>query len=344
VPSSAFHPQGPVLTETPRDPDSHPRGAVTSTPERSPEPRSRTRSRRPFNAQVWRPWLLLVPTFGILGLLLLLPLARVVVLSFQDFGLRNLILGNAPFIGFDNYVELFQDPLLWKTVLPNTVVFAAVCVVLTVVVGTLVALLLARLGPWTRGVVTSAIMVAWAVPAVTGTYVWVFVFDSRSGVVMRMLDSLGLADPDTTNWFDDRLSFYAIATLNVVHHGFPFVAITVLAGLVTQPQETLEAATIDGANSWQRFWYVTVPLLKPIFAVVTILSTIWDFKVFAQIYLMPGGNGTNRDVLNLGTWSYVTALSQNRYGLGSAIAVMLTVVLMVITAFYLRTVFKQDEL
>ena len=101
---------------------------------------------------------------------------------------------------------------------------------------------------------------------------------------------------------------------------------------------------MDGANSWQRFWHITVPLLKPVFAVVTILSTIWDFKVFAQIYLMPGGNGTNREVLNLGTWSYVTALSQNRYGLGSAIAVMLTVVLMVITAFYLRTVFRHEEL
>jgi N,N'-diacetylchitobiose transport system permease protein len=297
-----------------------------------------------MNAQVWRPWLLLTPTLVVLGLLLLWPLVRVGVLSFQDFQLRNLIQGDAPYIGFGNYSELLHDPLLWHVVLPNTVVFALVCVVLTVVVGTLVALLLARLGPWTRAIVTSAIMVAWAVPAVTGTYVWIFLFDSRSGAVMRLFDTLGLADPDTTNWFNDRLSFYAIATLNVVHHGFPFVAITILAGLVTLPQETLEAATIDGANGWRRFRYITLPLLKPIFAVVTILSTIWDFKVFAQIYLMPGGNGTNRDVLNLGTWSYVTALSQNRYGLGAAIAVMLTIVLMIITAFYLRTVFKQEEL
>jgi N,N'-diacetylchitobiose transport system permease protein len=344
VPTQPSHRQGPVLTETPPDPDSHPRTAVTSTPGRSSGPGSRTRSRRPLNAQVWRPWLLLAPTFVVLGLLLFWPLVRVAVLSFQDFQLRNLIQGNAPFIGFGNYSELLHDPLLWHKVLPNTVVFAAVCVVLTVVVGTLVALLLARLGPWTRGLVTSAIMVAWAVPAVTGTYVWIFLFDSRSGAVMRLLDSLGLADPDTTNWFDDRLSFYVIATLNVVHHGFPFVAVTMLAGLVTLPQDTMEAATIDGAGAWRRFWYVTVPLLRPVFAVVTILSTIWDFKVFTQIFLMPGGNGTNRDVLNLGTWSYVTALSQNLYGLGAAIAVMLTLVLMVITAVYLRTMFRQEEL
>ena len=297
-----------------------------------------------MNAQVWRPWLLLLPALGWMGVLLLFPLYRVVVLSFQDFGLRELVLGQAPWIGFGNFSEIVHDPLLWRTVLPNTVVFAAVNVVLTVVAGTLVALLLARLGPWMRGIVTSAIMVAWAVPAVTGTYVWVYLFDPETGPVMKAFDALGLVDPSTTNWFTERLPFYSIATLNVVHHGFPFVAITVLAGLMTLPQETLEAATIDGAGAWRRFWYITVPLLKPVFAVVTILSTIWDFKVFTQIYLMPGGNGTNRDVLNLGTWSYVSALAQNRYGYGAAIAVLLTLVLLLITAVYLRVLFRQEEL
>jgi N,N'-diacetylchitobiose transport system permease protein len=288
--------------------------------------------------------LLLTPAIVILGGLLIWPLGRVLLLSFRDYGLRNLVLGGAPWIGFGNYRELLRDSLLWHVVLPNTIVFAAATVSLTVVVGTLVALLLARLGPWTRGLVTTAIMVAWAVPAITGTYVWVFLFDAGDGAVMRALGAVGLIDPQTTNWFTERFAFYAIATLNVVNHGFPFVAITVLAGLMTLPRELFEAAEMDGANAWQRFRHITVPLLRPIFAVVTILSTIWDFKVFAQIYLMPGGNGTNRDVLNLGTWSYITALGQNRYGLGAAIAVVLTVVLLVITAFYLRVVFKQEEL
>jgi N,N'-diacetylchitobiose transport system permease protein len=287
---------------------------------------------------------LIAPALAVLGGLLLYPLYRVVWLSFQDFGLRELVTGETDWIGFANFGELLSEPLLWETVLPNTVVFAVVNVALTVTVGTLVALLLARLGPWTRGIATSAIMVAWAVPAVTGTYVWVFLFDARSGAVMRALGSLGLIDPETTNWFTERLPFFGIATLNVVHHGFPFVAITVLAGLMTLPEDVMEAAIVDGASAWQRFWLITVPLLKPIFAVVTILSTIWDFKVFTQIYLMPGGDGANRDVLNLGTWSYVSSFAQNRYGLGSAIAVMLTLVLLLITMFYLRVLFRQDEI
>lgn len=291
-----------------------------------------------------RPWLLLAPALAVLALLLLYPLARVGALSFQDYGLRQVVTGESSWTGLENYRTLLGDEFLWRTALPNTVVFAVVNVALTVVVGTLVALLLFRLGPVARTALTTAVMAAWAVPAVTGTYVWIFVFDPSDGIAVRAADALGLVDAGTTNWFTDRLSFFAIVTLNVVHHGFPFVALTVLAGLMTVPREVVEAAVIDGAGAWRRFWSITVPTLKPVFAVVTILSTIWDFKVFTQVYLMPGGDGGNREVLNMGTWSYVQSFAQNRFGLGSAIAVMLTLVLLAITALYLRLLFKDDEL
>lgn len=317
-------------------------------PPAPPAPPGRRRGvpRRPGShakATKRRPWLLLAPTLAVLGVLLLYPMLRVVLLSMQDFGLRELVRGDADFVFLDNFRSVLTNPLLWKVALPNTVVFALVCVVLTVVVGTLVALLLAQLAGWARVLVTTAVMAAWAVPAVTGTYVWIYLFDARNGFLTQLLADAGFIDLATTNLFGDRFWFYAIATLNVVHHGFPFVAVTVLAGLMTVPKELHEAAAIDGAGPWKRFWHVTVPLLKPVFAIVTILSTIWDFKVFTQIYLMPGGDGANREVLNLGTWSYVTAMSQNRFGLGAAIAVLLTVVLMAITVIYLRTVFKEEE-
>lgn len=312
------------------------------TQERSPSPARGSGGGRLTPG--WLPWLLQAPALLVLGGLLVYPLLWVVTLAFQDFNLRELRTGGFHWSGWENFREILGDPTLWQVALPNTVVFAAVNVALTVVVGTLVAMLLLRLGPWLRGVLTGAIMVAWAMPAVTGTYVWVYIFDTSDGMVMRLLSSVGLADPDTTNWFTDRAAFFGIATLNVVHHGFPFVAITVLAGLLTVPKEVLESAEMDGAGAWRRFWHITFPLMKPVFAVVVVLSTIWDFKVFTQIYLMPGGSGTNREVLNLGTWSYVTALSQNRYGSGAAIAVVLTLLLLVITLVYLRTLFKQEEL
>lgn len=291
-----------------------------------------------------RPWLLLAPALVVMAALLLWPMVQVVVLSFQSYGLRELNRGTTNFNGGDNYSAVLGNPDLWRVVLPNTVGFAIVTVALTVLVGTLVALLLAKLTPLFRGLLTTAIMVAWAVPAVTGTYVWIFLFTPPDGPALQFLDWMGLVDATSANPFANRYAFYAIAAANVVHHGFPFVALTVLAGLMTVPKELTEAAIMDGASAWRRFRSVTFPMLRPIFAVVTVLSTIWDFKVFTQIYLMPGGNGVFRDVLNLGTWSYTESFAQNKYGLGAAIAVLLTLLLLVITLGYLRLLFKEEEL
>ncbi|CAM3598188.1 carbohydrate ABC transporter permease [Occultella aeris] len=300
--------------------------------------------RRAARRRAVRPWVLLAPTLVVLAVLLLWPLVRVVDLSFQDFGLRELVSGESNYIGWANYAAILGDSYLWTVVLPNTVGFAACCVVLTVGLGTLVALFLNILGTFWKTVCSTAIMVAWAVPAVTGTYVWIWLFDPLNGLVASVLAGLGIIEPGTVNWYTDRLGFYAIATLNVVHHGFPFVAITVLAGLLTVPKELYEAATMDGAGAWRRFWQITAPMLKPVFAVVTILSTIWDFKVFTQIYLMPGGNGGNAEVFNLGVWSYIQSFAQGKYGMGSAIAVLLTGILLVITVVYMRTLFKEEDL
>ncbi|SLM91544.1 hypothetical protein FM110_06715 [Brachybacterium nesterenkovii] len=290
------------------------------------------------------PWLLLAPALIVLTVLLLLPLLRVLNLSLQDYELKNLIRGESNYVGLDNYVHVLSDPFLWTTVLPNTVGFAIVCVVLTMVVGTAVAVFLNALSPLWRGVCTTAIMVAWAVPALTGTYVFVWLFDPLNGLVASALGSAGVLEPGSFNWFTSRLAFYAIATINVVYHGFPFVAVTVLAGLMTVPRELYEAAEMDGAGPWRRFVSVTVPALRPIFAVCIILSTIWDFKVFTQIYLMPGGDGANRSVMNLGVWSYTESFSQGEYGMGSTIAVLLTLVLLLISVVYIRFLLKEDEL
>ncbi|WP_017627217.1 carbohydrate ABC transporter permease [Nocardiopsis chromatogenes] len=320
---------------------------ATTTPGRpsaaAPPPRPRpllTRRRR----RALLPWALLAPGLAVLGGLLLYPLGRVLWLSVQDYGLDNILSGETDYNGLDNYAELLSDGYLWRVALPNTAVFAVVAVGATVAFGTLVALLLASLRPLARTAVISCIMIAWAMPAVTGTYVWVWIFEVDRGIVRQGLEAAGALGPEGLNWFADRLFFYGIVTLNIVHHGFPFVAVTVLAGLLTVPRELYEAALIDGAGAWQRFRHVTLPVLRPVFAVVTILSTIWDFKVFAQVFLMPGGDGANREVLNLGVWSYLQGIVQRDYGSGAAVAVLLTLLLLAITLVYLRSLFRDEEL
>ncbi|GAA1351119.1 carbohydrate ABC transporter permease [Streptomyces beijiangensis] len=318
------------------------RPAVGGGREAGPRTASEAARRRKQLTAVTRPWLLLAPALVVLAALLLWPLVQVGKLSLQDYEVK-FGGGVGTWTGFDHYKDLLSSPLLWKTVLPNTVFFAVACVGLTVVLGTLVALLLNRLGTVWRFICSTAIMAAWAMPAVTGTYVWIWLFQPEDGMFSKIAGGLGLIDPETTNWFTERLPFYAIATLNVVHHGFPFVAITVFAGLLTIPKELYEAGMLDGASAWQRFWNITVPTIKPVFLVVTILSTIWDFKVFTQIYIMPGGSGSNEDVYNLGVFSYNQAFAQNDYGTGSAAAILLTVLLLAITVVYIRTLFKQGE-
>ncbi|CAM3957364.1 carbohydrate ABC transporter permease [Helcobacillus massiliensis] len=304
--------------------------------------------RRPSRAARLRralpPWLLLAPALITLGVLLLWPMIRVADLSLQKFRLRHLLRGEREYIVLENYQKILTDDHLWLTVLPNTIGFAAVCVAATMLVGTVVALFLNTLStPW-RIICTTAIMVAWAVPALTGTYIFVWLFDPHSGFVAGVLEWLGLLEADTVNWWNNRWAFYGIAALNVVYHGFPFIAVTILAGLMTVPKELYEAARVDGAGAWRRFASVTVPTMRPIFAVCLILSTIWDFKVFTQIYLMPGGDGSNRSVMNLGVWSYTEAAGQGHYGMGAAIAVLLTALLLVISVVYLRTLLKEDDL
>ncbi|MFC7306442.1 carbohydrate ABC transporter permease [Streptomyces monticola] len=299
-------------------------------------------ARRRRLTELGRPWLLLAPALVVLAGLLLWPLVQVGKLSLQDYEVK-FGGGVGTFTGLDHYTDLLTSELLWKTVLPNTVFFAFACVGLTIALGTLVALLLNRLGATWRLICSVAILAAWAMPAVTGTYVWIWLFQPQDGLFSQLAAGAGLIDPETTNWFTERLPFYAIATVNVVHHGFPFVAITVLAGLLTIPKELYEAGMIDGANAWQRFWKITVPTIKPVFLVVTILSTIWDFKVFTQVFVMPGGNGSNPDVYNLGVFSYIEAFAKNDYGTGAAAAVLLTLLLLVITIVYIRTLFRQGE-
>ena len=224
--------------------------------------------------------------------------------------------------------------------LRNTVVFALANVVLTMILGTLVGLLMHRLRPKMSTFVGTCVMFAWATPALTGAVVWKWIFDDTSGLVTWLFNALpdglsnalfGRADWTGYGWFNDPLMFFAILTLVIVWHSFPFIAVSVLAGLKSVPSELHEAARVDGAGPWRTFWSVTFPLLRPVFGILVVLSTIWDFKVFTQYYVLAGGT-QDRPTYLLGVYSYVTAFSPPpKYGLGAAIAVVLTLILLLVT-------------
>jgi N,N'-diacetylchitobiose transport system permease protein len=119
--------------------------------------------------------------------------------------------------------------------------------------------------------------------------------------------------------------------------------VTLYAGIEAIPKSTLEAASIDGASTWRTFWRIMVPILRPLLAIVVIQSIIWDFKVFTQIYVMTTGGGIAGQNLTLNVWAYQQAFAASEYGLGSAIGVVMMLILLVVTVLYLRTLRRSGE-
>ena len=296
------------------------------------------------------PYLLLAPALAGVSWLIVWPTIQVGLFSFQNYGILQ-VAGVAPaqWVGLANFNITFSDPEFWLS-LRNSCVFAAVVVPLTLVTGTCVGLLLNRLGRRMSVLVSTTTLLAWATPTVAATVIFYWLFNPDGGVVDWALARLpgwlggGAATWAGFNWMTSALPVYTVATLLLVWQGFPFIAVSVLAGLKTVPADLYEAARVDGATSWRVFWKITYPLLKPIFLVLLLLSVIWDFGVFTQLYILTG-SGANLDEYNLGIYVYQRAFSTPpSYGLGGALALVLTAILLIITVGYVRASIKQGAL
>ncbi|MCX2184859.1 sugar ABC transporter permease [Streptomyces sp. SKN60] len=310
---------------------------VTRTAKEAQAPPRRTaRRRRGGSARTpWTPWLYLLPALVVLGGLLVYPVYQLGLISFLEYTQAQ-VSGGQPttFQGLGNYQALFGDPQFWQVLLA-TVLFAAACVVTTLAVGCALAVLLTRIRALPRLALLLAALGAWATPAITGSTVWVFLFDPDYGPVNRVL---GL---DDFSWTYGRYSAFALVLMEVVWCSFPFVMVTVYAGIKAVPAEVLEAAALDGASQWRIWRSVTAPMLRPILVVVTIQSIIWDFKVFTQIYVMTGGGGIAGQNLVLNVYAYQKAFASSQYSLGSAIGVVMLLILLAVTLVYLRLLRRQ---
>jgi N,N'-diacetylchitobiose transport system permease protein len=287
------------------------------------------------------PVLMLLPALVIVVGLVGYPLVRTIYLSFTDTGLGNLIYGGSQWVGLENFKQVFSDDHL-RTSLVNTVVFGSACVIGTMALGFAAALLLnQRL----RGHVffAIAVMLPWAVPALAASAIWKWLFDSRYGAVNYVLVHLGFDSFRDYAWFAGRFSACVAIFVTVVWQSFPFIALALLAGLQTLPQETLQAAAVDGAGPFQRFRLVTLPLLRPIVAVLIVFSTIWDFKIFDQIYVMAAGV-PDRSADTAAVAAYREGFALSHYGLGSAVAVVLFVILLVFSILYVRLIGREGEI
>jgi N,N'-diacetylchitobiose transport system permease protein len=287
------------------------------------------------------PYGLVVPSVLLLLGLLGYPLYVLVRTSFQQLDLRQLIRRQTVWTGLDNYRTILTDPEFWAVTV-RTLVFAAVCVALTIGLGTLVALLMRRVGRGMRLLVSAGLLLAWATPPVSAATVFKWLFNSEYGVVNWALTMLTPTDWTGHGWFDSQLSAFSVIILCVVWQAIPFVALTLYAGLTTVPDEVLEAARIDGAGAWRAFWSVTAPMLKPVFLILTSLSVIWDLKVFTQVYVLTRG-GPDRSTLLINLYTYTLGFGASRFGLASAAAVIMVLLTLLVTVWYVRSMLRVTE-
>ncbi|MGW9044979.1 carbohydrate ABC transporter permease [Streptomyces lydicus] len=287
------------------------------------------------------PYLLLLPALLATAVFLGWPMVRNLLLSFQNLNMKELIQHLTDWRGTGNYQEILGSEQFWR-VTSRTVVFTAVNVVLIMVLGVLIGLLLARLGTTMRLVLSAALVLAWAMPVIAATTVFQWLFDSRYGVVNWVLDRLGGHSMAHYDWVGSQLSTFFVITVLIVWQSLPFVALNLYAATTTIPKELYEAARMDGAGSWKVFTSVTFPFLKPFFLATTFLEVIWVFKAFPQIFAINQG-GPDRLTETLPIYAFTEGVGNLHFGMGAAISLLTIVVLLAMTAYYLRLTFKQEQ-
>ncbi len=282
------------------------------------------------------------PSVVLLSVVLIFPLAYAVYLSFSRVRVGELRRGFPyPFYGLENYSRLFEDDLFWLA-LGHTFIFAFIVVVVEVVLGLGVALLINNRKLWLSRASRFLVLLPYGVPPIANGLVWIYIYNFKLGFLNRFLSSLGVID-EYIDWTGNPdTALYAI-TVPYIWRTLPFAVLLFHAALQGLSRDYYEAAQVDGAGYWRSFFHVTLPLLRPVLAVVVILRTSFAFLVFDEVLaLTQGGPG---DATWVATWfAYKKAFAPPfNIGLGSASANVLAIVIGVLAVLYVRYLYRRVD-
>ena len=271
---------------------------------------------------------LLAPTVLLLGVFIAYPFVMGVWLS-----LTNTSVGNVgEFVGIKNFVKAWNDSI-FQTAFKNTFVYTFWATIFKLAMGMWLALLLNRNFRGKR-LVRASMLLPFIVPTVLSTFAWRWMFDPTFSVLNWLLYRTGFIVTKLPFLSDGVYALWCAIVVNT-WRGMPFFAITLLAGLQTINPDLHEAASLDGANGWKRFWYVTWPLLKPVTLVVVVFSVIQTFSDFQLIYVLTGGGPANSTHL-LATYAYQIGVATGLLGEGAAISLCMLPVLFIVVWLQLR--------
>jgi multiple sugar transport system permease protein len=269
-------------------------------------------------------WMLCAPAVIAMLLVTAYPILYAFVLSLQDIDLRFPDEGG--FVGLQNYVDILTSSLWWTDVF-NTAFITVISVSIEFVLGFAIALVMHR-AIFGRGAVRTSVLIPYGIVTVVAAFAWFFAFDPGTGFV----NQLPLIAEDK-QWFGDRFSAFAVIIAAEVWKTTPFIALLLLAGLTTIDGGLYEAAKVDGANAIQRFFRITLPLMKPAILVALLFRTLDAFRVFDSIFIMTRGSVDTESVSILG---YNQLISRLNLGLGSAVSVLIFLLVLLIAFLFVK--------
>ncbi|MBI0376500.1 sugar ABC transporter permease [Streptomyces albiflaviniger] len=298
---------------------------------------SRTTPRRRAHSRHWTAWGFLAPVTLYLILFYAYPLYRNLDLSLRDYTVRSFVHGGAPFTGLANYQTLFDDPT-FAPALAHTVMFTAVCLFFQYAIGLALAVFFNqhfRLSATLRAL----FLVPWLLPLVVSASTWSWMLNSDSGIVNAVLNAVGV---DSVNWLTSPSWSLTSVIIANIWIGVPFNLVVLHSGLQSIPSSLYEAAALDGAGAWRRFWSITLPLLRPVSAITLLLGLIYTLKVFDIIWIMSKGGPADSST-TFATWSYRLGFGNlvPAFGPGAAVGNLLVAAAVVFGLVHLRVQRKQ---
>ena len=280
-----------------------------------------------------------LPAFVYMLIIVGYPIISNIILSVQDVTVKNLARGTKNFVGLDNYIALFRDEVFRLTI-SNTLKFTVYSLLFQFVIGFALAVFFNKNFSFAKPI-RGLLMIPWMIPMTVTALIFKFIFSTDVGIVNYLLHSLGIIS-ENIEWLTNPDIALGCVIFANVWIGIPFNTILLSTGLTTISQELYESAAIDGANGFQRFIKITLPLLRPTIESVLVLGFIYTFKCYDLIYVMTSGGPVNSTHL-MSTYSYKLSFEMFDYSMGSAAANVLLVILLVVGMVYLKITMEGEN-
>lgn len=280
-------------------------------------------------------WLFILPALTVVILLLLYPVTSSIFYSLTN---KNLIMPTYRFLGLDNYIKTLTDPDFW-TAFWNDLKWTFFSLLGQLIVGFTGALALNRIKKGSS-IYRTILIIPWAIPSIVLAFSWKWILNGVYGFLPNLLIKLGLCST-APEFLTGNLAFATLVFINI-WFGSPLIMVNILSALQTVPKDQYEAAQIDGANTFQSFWHITVPHIRTVVGLLVVLRTIWIFNSFDIIYLITGGGPANK-TLTVPIYAYNIGWGLKQLGRSSAVTVLLLLFLLIVCAQYFRLLNKWEE-